>query len=167
MKKIILAVALFTSVSSFAATNEWTVNLGFQSSAINAGFTYAKLEGNAGFGGYFLHQAEKEAAGVNGMTSFGGLYKVNFVQSNTTTVYIAPGFGLSMVKVSTLDLTTLVPTYKKSDKNVLGASLKLGAQYKVSPTVALGVETMTITNWFEEAAQGSTQITSAAFTFNY
>lgn len=167
MKKIILAFALLTSTLSFAATNEWTVNLGFQSSAINAGFTYAKLEGNAGFGGYFLHQAEKDSANVSGMTSFGGLYKVNFVQSNTTTVYIAPGFGLTMVKVSTLDLTALIPTYKKSDKNVIGASLKLGAQYKVSPTVALGVETMTVTNWFESDAPGAAQVTSAAITFNY
>jgi hypothetical protein len=158
MKKIILVLALLTTSSAFAV-NEWTMNFGFQSSALNAGVTYAKIEGNTGFGGYLLHQTEKESASISPITSFGGLYKINFVQSSVATVYVAPGFGLSMVKVSTVD--PLTATVKKSDKNVLGASLKLGAQHKFSPTVALG------TNWFDSDAGGSTQITTGAITFNY
>jgi len=182
MKKILVLATLLTATVSFAqrtktttytttttttpvtyssGQNELTANVGFQSGAINLGATYAQMHGSTGFGGYFLLQTEKTSAAVNQAIALGGLYKINVISTSDAVFYAAPGAGLAMIKVPSATGTGT------DDKTVFGPSLKLGAQLKVSPTFAIGVENMTIVNWFEEKAPAGFEIVTVAMTFNY
>jgi len=100
---------------------------------------------------------------VNKVITFGGLYKINVLENSSSVFYAAPGFGLSMVQYSEFNTVTL--KVDKNDKSVFGPSMKLGAQFKLSNGMALGVERMLATNWFEENASGSYELTTAALTF--
>lgn len=182
MKFILVCISLLTATVSFAqrqktvphtmtttqtmpttsyatsGQNELTANAGFVSGAINLGATYAQMHGSTGFGGYFQLQTEKDKV-VNQAIALGGLYKINVIDTAKAVFYAAPGFGLAMVKVAS---TTGTGT---DDKTVFGPSLKLGAQMKISPTFALGIERGVVTNWFEENAADGFELTTAAMTF--
>lgn len=150
-----------TTYSSSLTQNELTAHVGFNSGAINLGATYAQMKGSTGFGGYFLLQTEKTSAAVNQAIAFGGLYKINVIDTSKAVFYAAPGAGLAMVKVPSTNGTGT------DDKTVFGPSLKLGAQLKVSPTFAIGVENMIIANWFEEKAPAGFEIVNLSMTFVY
>jgi opacity protein-like surface antigen len=182
MKKILLLATLLTATVSFAqrtkattytttttavpityssGQNELTANVGFQSGAINLGATYAQMSGGTGFGGYFLLQTEKTSAAVNQAIALGGLYKINVIDTSKAVFYAAPGAGLAMIKVPSSSGTGT------DDKTVFGPSLKLGVQFKVSPTFAIGVENMLISNWFEDKAPAGFEIVTVAMSFVY
>lgn len=163
MKKLVLLATLVTSVA-FAQRSttrsgdaEVNVNAGFTGGAINLGGTYEKDSGNVGWGGYFDLQTEKEKAGVNQVMSFGGMMKVHVVQQNNVDAYIAPGFGIAMIQ----------GLGNADDKTVVGPSMKIGAQYFVSPTVKVGVERLMLNNWFDDEAPASVEYTTAVVGFSF
>ena len=184
MKKILILATLLTATVSFAqkqktvfqtttttqsapyatysnsGQNEITANLGFTSGALNLGATYAQMNGSTGFGGYFQIQTEKTSASVNQVIALGALYKINVIDTAKAVFYAAPGVGLVMVKVPSK--TTVGKT---DDKTVLGPSLKLGAQMKLTSTFSLGIERGLVTNWFDEDAPPSLEATTLAMTF--
>lgn len=157
-----------TAYSSSLNQNELVAHVGFTQSAINLGATYAQMQGSTGFGGYFHLQTEKEGV-VSQVISLGALYKINIIDTNKAVFYAAPGFGLAMVKgtSSTVVIGGIPFTSKGDDKTVFGPSLKLGAQMKLTPTFALGIERGITTNWFEKEASASFEVTTVAMTFNF
>jgi hypothetical protein len=179
MKKIILALALFTSTLAFSqnrrvlhtqqtpstysspissyshSENEITGQLGFMNGAANIGVDYAKMADNMGFGGYFLLQTEKKPY-VTQVMSFGGLLKFNIADNQKFSAAMAPGFGLHMFK----DVGT-------SDETAFGLVFKILAQYKMTPDFSLGIESTTLTNMFSEKAPSHGQIYSIAGSFKF
>lgn len=180
MKKILVIATLLAATVSFAqrtktttyttttttpvtyssGQNELTAHVGFASSAINLGATYAHMEGATGFGGYFHLQTEKSKV-VDQAMAIGALYKINVVETANSIFYAAPGFGIAMVKIPS---TTGTGT---DDKTIFGPSMKLGAQIKLTPAFALGLERALFTNWFEEKVDSGFEITTVAMTFNF
>ncbi len=138
--------------------NDLTVTAGFTRGALNLGATYAMMQGSTGLGGYFQLQTEKSKV-VDQVIALGALYKINVIDTAKAVFYAAPGVGLAIVKVSSKTGTGT------DDKTVFGPSLKLGAQLKMTPTFALGVERMIATNWFDEDAAAAYELTSLAMTF--
>ena len=147
------------STYSNSGQNEITANLGFTSGALNLGATYAQMNGSTGFGGYFQIQTEKTSASVYQVIALGALYKINVIDTAKAVFYAAPGVGLAMVRVPSKT------TNATDDKTVVGPSIKLGAQMKLTPTFSLGIERGLITNWFSEDVQPSLEATTLAMTF--
>ena len=160
MKILLVLASLLATAPSFAQQNELTAHVGFTSSAINLGATYAQMQGATGFGGYFHLQTEKDKV-VNQAMALGALYKINVLDTAKSVFYAAPGFGIAMVKVPS---TTGTGT---DDKTIFGLSFKLGAQIKLTPTFALGLERAIFTNWFEEKVGSGFELTTVAMTFNF
>ena len=105
-------------------------------------------------------QTEKTDASIPQVIALGALYKINVIDTAKAVFYAAPGVGLAMVKVA-----SQTTAGKTDDKTVLGPSLKLGAQMKLTPAFSLGVERGLVTNWFDEDANPSYEATTLAMTF--
>lgn len=157
-----------TAAPSYSYSNpqsEITANIGMASGAFNIGATYVKLLGDFGFGGYLFHQSAKEKNNVPvvvSATAFGALIKVNVYENNSVRAYMAPGFGIAMLKDASVDATG-----KKSDETIIGPSLKLGVQYKTAGNLVIGLERMEVSNWFNDSvsAPGPVYSVAASFTF--
>jgi hypothetical protein len=143
-------------VSSYSSTpdNEVTANLGFDMGAVNIGATYVKPNGDFGFGGYFMYQSSKDkdnATVVTGVTALGALIKVTLVDNHRVRAYVAPGFGIAMLKDGSIDRNG-----KKSDETLISPTFKMGVQLKVSPTCSVGLERMDFTNWLNDSVNNFT-----------
>lgn len=168
MKKLILLATLVSSVAFAQRTTRTTtggdgevnVNVGFVSSALNIGASYEKDSGNVGWGGYFNLQTEKDDAGIPQIMSLGGMMKIHLVQTNGIDAYIAPGFGLAM-------FSDIVVGGEEKDKTTFGPSMKIGAQYFVTPAVKVGIERFMINNWFDDEAPASAEVTTAVIGFSF
>ncbi len=146
--------------------NQITAGLGLVAGAINLGVTYVKPMADFGFGGYFLHQTSKDKNNVplvNQITALGGLINVNVIDNRSVRAYLAPGFGIAMLK----DGYNLA-TGKKSDETLIGASFKIGVQMKTSSNFMIGLERMQISNWLNDNIGSYTdEYYSAVGTFEF
>lgn len=146
-----------TSVPTYTSStpqNEVTVNLGLFGGALNLGGTYIRQMTDFGFGGYLFIQSAKDKNSdtvVSGLTAFGALIKVNLIDRNSIQAYIAPGFGIAMVKDGSRVLNAVTGVYKKSDENMIGPMAKIGIIYKSSPTFKVGLERMQFSNWLNDS----------------
>ena len=146
--------------------NQITGSLGLTAGAINLGVTYIKPMADFGFGGYFFFQTSKDKNNVpvvNQVMALGGLINVNVVDNRSVRAYVAPGFGIAMLKDS-YNLTS----GKKSDETLIGPSFKIGAQLKTSGNFMIGLERQQFTNWLNDNVGGSTaEYYSAVGTFEF
>lgn len=134
------------------SSSEVTGKLGFTSQAIHIGADYNKMDDGAGPGGYFFYQTNKKSGPVtitNQVMSLGGTYKINFVDNSKFIAYVTPGFGIHIVKEAG---TTGAGT--PSDETLIGPVYKLGTQFKMKPTFAIGLERQAIVNWFSDKVIG-------------
>jgi hypothetical protein len=141
----------YSYTPSYYANNEMNVLLGFQAGAPNLGVDYARMNNGAGFGGYFFMQTNKDknsATIVSQVLAFGGLFKVNVVDTAQVRVFVAPGVGIAMVKDATINTTTLT----KSDETIIGPMWKMGVLYKVNTNFNLGLETTHFGNFFNDSS---------------
>lgn len=148
--------------------NEITGTVGMVAGALNFGATYTKLTSDLGLGGYLFYQAGKDKNGgpvVNQMTAFGILSKITIFDSMRFRAYLAPGFGMAMVKDVSISATGT-----KSDENIIGPTFKIGAQFKTSGNLKVGVERMLFSNWTNDSLNlynGPAEFTSASFSFDF
>ena len=161
MKKLILIGAMIFSTSAFAARGEDALTglLGFSQTAVNFGVNYEHgLNSTMGIGGYFFFSGEKkENAGKNQTMSFGAMAPAHILDDSNLNIYIAPGFGITMVK-------GISP---QSDETVFGPSIKTGMLFKITSKVEAGVEHQYFTNWFNDKAQAYVEYTAAALRFGF
>lgn len=130
-------------------SNEITGNFGLVAGAITLGVTYVKPKGDFGFGGYLFMQSSKEKNNtpvVSSVTAFGALLKVNLVDSRSIRAFVAPGFGIAMIKEGSIS-----GTGSKSDENIISPTFKMGVQYKFNSTTAVGLERMQFANWLNDS----------------
>lgn len=169
MKKFFVVACLFVSSVSFAqrpaparsvasnGENTASISLGMNSSALNIGGRLEFSQEQGAFGGYAFLQTEKKDAGIPQILSFGGHSLIKLVDASNVNAYMAPGVGISMIKMDGAD-----------DKTVFGPSFRFGGQIKLPRGAgALGIERMEIWNWFDDEAAGSAAITSAVYSFNF
>lgn len=133
-------------------SSEVTGKLGFTSQAIHIGADYNKMSDGAGPGGYFFYQTSKKSGAVtitNQVMSLGGTYKINFVDNSKFIAYVTPGFGIHMVKE-----VGAVTAGTPSDETLIGPVYKIGTQFKMKPTFAIGLERNAIVNWFSDKVAG-------------
>lgn len=165
MKKAILVAGLLLTSLAFGQSpnnNELNANLGFTSGALAIGADYAHPANDVmGWGGYFFLQTEKDKASIQQVLALGGMLKIHVLKRSNVEVYVSPGFGLAIIND--------VPngTGSTDDKTVVGPSMKIGAQYYVSPKVKVGVERFMLTNWFDDEAPGSAEYTTAVIGFEF
>ncbi len=134
------------------SSSEVVGKLGFVSQAIHIGADYNKMTDGAGPGGYFFYQTNKKSGAVmvvNQVISLGGTYKMNFIDNSKFLAYVTPGFGIHMVKE-----VGVTGTGTPSDETLIGPVYKMGTQFKVKPTFAIGLERMAIVNWFSDKVPG-------------
>lgn len=167
MKNLILVTALLlTSVVSQAATygSEQSITgiVGFTQSAPNFGANYERrIDNNMGVGGYFHFASEqKNGFGKNQTMSFGAMAPMHLLDNSRADVYLAPGFGITMVKGIT---GTLVP----DDQTIFGPIWKVGAMFKMTSSVKLGLEQTHITNWFTDKLPSDMEYTNFAVNFAF
>lgn len=147
MKRLIVASAvLLASVISHAATYGYgsadsaTGLIGFSQAAVTFGANYEHRQDALGLGGYFLYSGEQKDGGKNQVISFGGIAPMHLLDDSRLDVYLAPGFGISMIK-------GISP---QSDQTIFGPVWKIGALFKMTPEVKIGLEQMTLVNWFSD-----------------
>lgn len=149
--------------------NEVIGNFGFVAGAITIGATYVRPNPDFGFGGYFLMQSAKEKNNVSvvtQVTAFGALIKVNLVDNNKIRAYMAPGFGIAMLKDASRNTTT----GSKTDENLISPTFKIGVQYKFNPKVSVGLERMDFANWLNDSLNnfaGPTEYYTVAAAFDF
>jgi len=167
MKKLLLVGALLLSaIVSQAAlpgsrgSSALTGLLGFTQSAVNFGVNYEhRLDSSMGFGGYFLYSGEEKDNGLNKnqTMSFGAMAPAHVLDDNRFDIYLAPGFGITMVKGIT----------PQNDETVFGPSIKTGMLFKISSNVKAGIEYSYFTNWFNDKSGPSAEYTNAALSFGF
>ena len=84
-------------------------------------------------GAYFLHSSENKNAGKHQVISFGGMLPVHMVDTYDLDLYLAPGFGIHMIK-------GLNNGASGEDQTTFGPMWKIGFLYKVSSNVRIGLE---------------------------
>ena len=138
MNKLLFALIAVAGITASAAVNEITPKLGFSQSTLNTGVDFTHYyANNAGFGGYLFLQTESTSNGVAAATALGGHMKFMVWSDNTFNFYVAPGFGVLMMKDAAGD-----------NQTGIGPSLKLGSQYWLNNTMAIGLERNAFANWF-------------------
>jgi hypothetical protein len=148
MKKLtMLAAALMLTGfahSAFAADNLIRPILGFKSDAVNFGVDYEKrMNHDMGWGAYFFYGSEhKDNTATNQDIAFGVMAPIHILDNGSLDTYIAPGFGLAMIK----------GLAGADDETTFGPSLKVGAEWKFSPTLKGGVQYFQVYNWFTDKA---------------
>ncbi len=157
--KVLSFIVLLFSFHTYAQNNvqeALTVNLGFNSSAVNLGAAYeTKYKGNMGFSGFFFFSGEEEDAGEPEYKIIGLHPTIHFYQSNWD-FYIGPGLAISIVDDAGDDETTL------------GALIKLGAVYKMNKKYSLGIENIKAYNWFsDELPSGPIDVTTLGLRIHF
>lgn len=155
------------SANSHSA-NEITGNFGLVGGAVTIGGTYVKQMSDFGFGGYIFFQSSKDKNNtpvVSGFTALGALIKVNVYENSSIRAYMAPGFGIAMVKDASVD-----GNGKKSDENLISPTFKMGVQYKTQGNLIIGLERMQFANWLNDslnnyAGPAEYYTVAASFTF--
>lgn len=158
MTKIFSAVLVMLAFVSVAeAQNSIKPILGFSQGAVNFGADFEHtLDATTGVGGYFLYSSKDSDTGKPQTISVGGFVPVHFTGDNRYfDVYLAPGFGLTMV-----DLPA-------SDETVLGPSVKLGFMYKVADNMKIGLDHIHLVNWFSDKVAPNYSYTNAALSFAF
>ncbi len=138
---------VYTAPSAYQS--EVTGLFGMVAGAINFGVTYIRPSNDFGFGGYLFYQTAKEknkTPVVSQMTAFGALIKVNVYENRSLRAYLAPGFGMAMIKEGSVSATG-----SKSDENVISPTFKMGIQYKTAGNFIIGLERMQFSNWLNDS----------------
>lgn len=161
MRNILLAAVAFCvltagTINTQAQDKSIRALLGFTEGAIHLGADFEMKKTNLyGLGGYLFMQTDDEDAAVSQVMALGANMPIHMLTDSNIDVYVAPGFGLAMVELGTVDETTF------------GPSLKIGAEYKVSPTAKVGVQYSKYFNWMSDEADASYEYSSAAATFAF
>ena len=175
MKKLALLLVLCPMMAmaqaktrSYASTgaSEVGVGLGFTKGAFNIGAQYEKRNEGLGYGGYFFFQADKEKSGakiVNQVMSLGGQMKAHVLNTNRVDAYLAPGFGLHMIK----DVPDASATSGKTDVTAFGPTMRIGVLLPISATMKVGLDRLEIWNWFDEKAPSAFAYYSATMAFEF
>jgi len=165
MKNLLMALVSVVAVSATAqskmtgsiynsgAYHDVTPKLGFNQGAANFGVGYNLMNDGAGFGGYFHMQTEKKSNGtinVNQAMAFGGNFKINVIDSAHAVAYVAPGFGIAMIK----EIGTATGGGTASDETTFGPSFSVGGQIKLPAGMAIGIERLAYANWFNDKVNG-------------
>ncbi len=168
----IACATLMATTSAVAASSggEFTANLGMTKSVVHLGAQYDKPSSYSDIGGFLFIQTGKEKQKtpiINQVLSFGGQMKVHLTSGNKADVYIAPGFGIHMVKdVQDDDFAT---TTKKSDVTAVGPITRIGVLFPINNSTKIGIERFEIVNWFDDKfyAASSFAYYSAAMSFSF
>lgn len=161
MKNIFLAALAFValtagSINAQAQDKSLRALLGFTRGAVHLGADFEMKQTNLyGFGGYFFMQTDDEDEGIAQVIALGANLPVHLLNDSKLDVYVAPGFGLAMVELGTVDETTF------------GPSLKTGVEYKVAPTTKVGLQYSKFFNWMTDDAPASAEFASASVTFGF
>lgn len=169
VKKFIVCACLLASSVSFAqrptatrsvasyGNKALSISLGMTSSALNIGGRMEFSNEQGAFGGYVFLQTEKKDAAVPQVLTFGGHSLIKLVDASNVNAYIAPGIGISMIKMEGQD-----------DVTAVGPSFRYGAQMKLGNVGgAIGIERLEVWNWFDSKSAASAAFTSAVYTFNF
>lgn len=141
--------ATFSPKSSFRGL------LGFDRGAFNLGGEYeSRTSLVRAVGGYFFYQSEDKTNGISGVMAAGGFVPLHLLGNNRYDAYIAPGFGLAMIK-----------NMAGQNETTFGPSLKIGAEYRQSVTTSFGLQFANYYNWFSSKAAQGISSTSATATF--
>ncbi len=158
---LLSAMIAVVSISFGAQAGEksFTGLIGFSQSALGFGANFENRHSqNFGVGAYFLHSSENKNAGKHQVISFGGMLPVHMVDTYDLDLYLAPGFGIHMIK-------GLNNGASGEDQTTFGPMWKIGFLYKVSSNVRIGLEQSQIVNWFSEKSYSQFTYTNFAANF--
>lgn len=171
------AATTVSSAPAYSAAShsagEITGNFGLVGGAINIGGTYVKQMSDFGFGGYFFFQSSKDKNSqpvVSGVTALGALVKVNVYENSSIRAYMAPGFGIAMIKDASSTTNQATLETKKSDENLISPTFKMGVQYKTQGNLIIGLERMQFANWLNDSLNsyaGPAEYYSVAASFGF
>lgn len=158
MKKLLFALIAVAGLTANAAFNEITPKLGFWNSTLNTGVDFNHMYSNtAGFGGYLFLQTESTSNSVPAVTALGANMKFMIWTDNTFNFYVSPGFGILMMKDAAGD-----------NQTGIGPSLKIGSQYWINNTMAIGLERNAFANWFNnKLGNNDLALYQAAFSIRF
>lgn len=146
----ILALVTIVSTTAFAQYNDTEISgkLGMAAGALNFGADYVKTKSDYGYGGYVFIQSSRDRSGspvVNGVTAFGGMFKLVLVDKSSIKAYIAPGVGLAMIKDASVN-----GLGRRADETVIGPTMRIGVQLIRDRNFSIGIEQLQLSNWLND-----------------
>jgi len=155
----VLTATAFNANAQYGGRNSLRALLGFSSGAVNLGADFEMKQTNTyGLGGYLFFATGDKDANNYQVLALGAFSPIHLLNEDRVDVYLAPGFGLAMIDDSAPG---------GDDETTFGPSLKIGAEWKVSPTVKVGLQHFTVVNWMNDDAISQAEYTSAAATFAF
>lgn len=159
----VLVLILSLGAPVFAAKGTLNPSLGFTSSAPHLGVQYHQEKSSGvSLGGYLFQQTSKDKSGVkivNSMTSFGGQFKLNLFSAGEFSAYLAPGFGLHMIK----EVPDTSTPGRTTDVSAFGPSFRIGALKQVNSKFKVGLERFEVWNWMSEDTGASIAYSGVVF----
>jgi len=157
-------------MSSYApsVSSEVTGLLGLTAGAFHLGVDYIRTGAGLDWGGYFFMQSSKDKNSVTTVSqamALGAMVRVSLLDNSKWRVFVAPGFGVNMVKDGSISTAA-----KKSDESIIGPSFKLGVQLKMAPQFLLGLEKTQFYNMLNDNVNnyvGPSEYYSVAGTFQF
>lgn len=168
MKNIFVTAFAFVALTAGAFeanAQEKTLRalLGMTQGNLNLGADFEMKQSSAhGLGGYFFMQTDDDTANpsVYGVMALGANMPIHLLNDSMIDVYVAPGFGILMID-------DYGSGAQKDDETTFGPSLKIGAEYQVSPQASIGLQYMNYYNWFSDDVTFKAEYVSAAATFAF
>jgi opacity protein-like surface antigen len=180
MRKLLSVLAALSFVSVANAQTTFTDRLkdgsdtvrllmGASQGSSNFGLDYERRAGPIGLGAFLLKTSKRTvdptATGLAVLSRpetyvLGLNAPLHLVDRSNFDIYLAP--GLSVASVTDVDFGT-----EKKNVVTFGPTLKIGAMYYVSNSVSVGLDYMTVTNWFSDRVAGQQDYANLAVGYTF
>ena len=180
MKKLLTLIAAVSFVSAAQAQSESytqrlkdgsdTVRLllGSSQGSANVGIDYERRAGTSGLGVFVLQTAKRSTVTtmVNARPetwTLGFAAPLHMVDHSNFDVYIAPALTILGVRDVNINSTT----GENKDVVTMGPALKIGTMYYVSNKWSIGLDFMTLTNWFSDRVAGQQEYANLGIGYTF
>jgi opacity protein-like surface antigen len=167
MKKIITVIAgILIAGTAHAQTAEGIKEgssqvkllLGGAQAAFNVGVEYERRTGTFGVGGFLMQSTKDEDAVKPESLTFALTATSHLVDRNKLEVEVQPGVAVTNVDSITQD---------GDDDTVVGPTLAIGAVYSLTPQWGVGMQYLSIYNWFSDKSVGKYDFANLVVGYNF
>ena len=167
MKKIIVAIAGILLAGTVQAQTAEGIKegsshvkllAGSAQASLNVGLEYERRTGTFGVGGFLLSSTKNEDAVKPESLTLGFTATSHLVDRNDLDIYVQPGVAVTNVDSITQD---------GDDDTLVGPTLAIGAVYSITPKWGVGMQYLSIYNWFSDKSVNKYEFANLVLGYNY
>ncbi|UXR65520.1 porin family protein [Bdellovibrio bacteriovorus] len=139
-------------------TNQVKLMVGSTQAAVNFGLEYEHRTGTFGLGAMLMHSTKNSDANKPESTTLGANITSHLYDQNDLDIYIAPGLA-----VTNMDQIAA----GGDDETLFGPTLTLGATYTLNKQWGVGLEYLSLYNWFSDKTADHYNFANAVVSYNF